>query len=198
MDTHSTRVGRQHILEVAENLFTENGYRAVSIREIAQACGVTNAALYYHFIDKEALFAEVMNQHANRLSELLSKAGQGAESPRQCVTAILLEYTHIIKAQHSPFFLLRREGAGLKRELVHAKHGQLMQAMLAPLQQVLGEARDAGVLRSQPDPIDAAAMLVGMLHGLAQRRRACGDNKPVISEVDVNLVVDIFWKGLAI
>jgi AcrR family transcriptional regulator len=197
METHSVRLGRQHILEAAERLFTESGYRAVSIRDIAQACGVTNAALYYHFPDKEALFTEVMRQHAVRLSQRLAEAGQLAKDPRQRLAVMLREYMHVVREQHSPFFMLRREAAGLKHGHVGASFAQLMQAMLEPLQQVLAEAFEAGELHAQLDPYDAAAVLVGMLHGLAQRRRACRDHEPTISDIDVDRVVDIFWRGLA-
>jgi len=67
MSPQNARAGKQRILEVAEKLFTEHGYRDVSIRNIASACEVTNAALYYHFSSKAALFDEVMELHAARL-----------------------------------------------------------------------------------------------------------------------------------
>ena len=44
---------RQRILDVALDLFTEQGYDGTSLREIAEQLGVTKAALYYHFESKE-------------------------------------------------------------------------------------------------------------------------------------------------
>jgi AcrR family transcriptional regulator len=44
---------RQRILDVALDLFTEQGYDGTSLREIAERLGVTKAALYYHFESKE-------------------------------------------------------------------------------------------------------------------------------------------------
>jgi len=44
---------RQRILDVALDLFTEQGYDGTSLREIAEKLGVTKAALYYHFESKE-------------------------------------------------------------------------------------------------------------------------------------------------
>ncbi len=190
------RVGRQHILEVAERLFTERGYRATSIRDIAQACGVTNAALYYHFPNKEALFAEVMRRHAERIRQRMLEAGARAKTPRQRMTAILHEYTRIVTGQNSPFFLLRREAASLQREHLRA-YGQLVHTMLTPIQEALADARASGELRPRPDPYEAAAMLLGMLHGLVQHHRACTDRTPPLSEEDVDLVVEIFWQGMS-
>ena len=44
---------KQRILNVALDLFTEQGYDGTSLREIAEQLGVTKAALYYHFESKE-------------------------------------------------------------------------------------------------------------------------------------------------
>ncbi len=44
---------KQRILDVALDLFTEQGYDGTSLRQIAEQLGVTKAALYYHFESKE-------------------------------------------------------------------------------------------------------------------------------------------------
>jgi AcrR family transcriptional regulator len=52
-------VTRERILDVALELFTEQGYDKTSLREIAERLGVTKAALYYHFERKEDLLLEL-------------------------------------------------------------------------------------------------------------------------------------------
>jgi AcrR family transcriptional regulator len=47
---------RERILDVALDLFTEQGYDQTSLREIAEQLGFTKAALYYHFASKEEIF----------------------------------------------------------------------------------------------------------------------------------------------
>jgi TetR/AcrR family transcriptional regulator len=47
---------RDAILAVAAAYFAEYGYAYVSLRQIAGACGITPAALYYHFRDKDDLY----------------------------------------------------------------------------------------------------------------------------------------------
>ncbi|MGH2718817.1 MAG: TetR/AcrR family transcriptional regulator [Actinomycetota bacterium] len=44
---------RERILDVALELFTEQGYDKTSLREIAERVGISKAALYYHFAGKE-------------------------------------------------------------------------------------------------------------------------------------------------
>jgi len=55
-DTH------ERILEVAARLFSERGFAGTSIRDIADALGVTKAALYYHFPSKDAILGELVAQ----------------------------------------------------------------------------------------------------------------------------------------
>jgi AcrR family transcriptional regulator len=50
---------RERILDVALELFNEQGYDKSSLREIAERLEVTKAALYYHFERKEDILLEL-------------------------------------------------------------------------------------------------------------------------------------------
>lgn len=54
---------RKYILQKAVPLLAANGYSGVSMRDISKVVGVSSAALYHHFTDKENLYLEVM-RHA--------------------------------------------------------------------------------------------------------------------------------------
>jgi TetR/AcrR family transcriptional repressor of uid operon len=54
---------RERIVEVALHLFSERGTAAVSVREVADAAGVTVPGLYYHFASKADLIREVYAAH---------------------------------------------------------------------------------------------------------------------------------------
>ena len=56
-------VRRQEILETAMKLFTEKGYEATSMRDIAQACGVVAGLCYRYFDSKQKLFQAVSYTH---------------------------------------------------------------------------------------------------------------------------------------
>ncbi len=50
---------RERILDIALELFTEQGYDKTSLRDIAEQLGTTKAALYYHFERKEDILMEL-------------------------------------------------------------------------------------------------------------------------------------------
>ncbi|UOQ43266.1 TetR/AcrR family transcriptional regulator [Halobacillus salinarum] len=64
---------RHIIIRVARDLFMEYGYRAVSTRQIADTCGITQPALYHHFSGKEELYVEVIRSVANRTKAAMQK-----------------------------------------------------------------------------------------------------------------------------
>lgn len=47
---------KELILHTSSRLFMEFGYEAISMEQIAQACNVTKASLYYYFSNKAKLF----------------------------------------------------------------------------------------------------------------------------------------------
>lgn len=56
---HKPHTKRPDIVQVATALFAVRGIEGVSMREIAQAAGVREAAIYRHFASKEALSREI-------------------------------------------------------------------------------------------------------------------------------------------
>jgi len=54
---------RSQILDAALDLFSRQGYRGTSIRDISRAAGVSTGAVYHHFDDKEELFDTLLSQY---------------------------------------------------------------------------------------------------------------------------------------
>jgi AcrR family transcriptional regulator len=69
---------REAILCAAEELFSINGFNAVSVRDIAQAAGANPGSVTYHFKTKDGLLLEIYQRHCEpmnrRRSELLTEA----------------------------------------------------------------------------------------------------------------------------
>ena len=54
---------RAQILEAALELFSRQGYRGTSIRDISRAASVSTGSVYHHFHDKEELFDTLLSQY---------------------------------------------------------------------------------------------------------------------------------------
>ncbi len=76
---------RKQILDAALQLFSEKGTARASVRDIAQAAGITDAAIYYHFPSKRELFEALIEERGftSALEEL-----ERAEMRDVTVTAV--------------------------------------------------------------------------------------------------------------
>lgn len=67
-------IRREQILSIASGLFAKSHFEATSMRDIAAAADITPAALYYHFVSKEALFVAVHGESIRRISAAVEAA----------------------------------------------------------------------------------------------------------------------------
>ena len=82
---------RERILDTAAELFSERGYAATSVRDIAERLDVTKAALYYHFSSKAEILHALADTPVAAVRELLAQ-GLDVSTPdarRAYVRAVL-------------------------------------------------------------------------------------------------------------
>lgn len=96
---------RTRIQRIALELFTERGYEATSLREIAEHLGVTKAALYYHFKTKDEIVDSYVQDRVASIDELLNWA---YEQPRTDATRreFLERYSEMLYA-HGHHLLMK-------------------------------------------------------------------------------------------
>jgi AcrR family transcriptional regulator len=91
---------RSRIQRVGLRLFTERGYEATSLREIAEELGVTKAALYYHFHSKDEIIKSLVDERVARVDEIIDWA---EDQPRDATTRreVLRRYSQMLnEPQH--------------------------------------------------------------------------------------------------
>lgn len=64
---------KKRITDAALNEFLKNGYKNVSMKEIAQKAGIANGNIYAHFLSKEALLEYLVNNAIVTLREIISE-----------------------------------------------------------------------------------------------------------------------------
>jgi TetR/AcrR family transcriptional regulator len=67
---------RELIIEQAAALFARNGFPGTSMNEVAEACGLSKAALYHYVSDKHQLLANICEGHIERLCALVDEVAQ--------------------------------------------------------------------------------------------------------------------------
>ncbi|MGW0036203.1 TetR/AcrR family transcriptional regulator [Gordonia sp. NPDC003376] len=80
---------RQQILDAAARAFSEGGYHAVRLDQIADDAGISAAALYRHFPNKYALFCETTAGLAERLAVAIAGVESDQPDPRTELSELL-------------------------------------------------------------------------------------------------------------
>jgi TetR/AcrR family acrAB operon transcriptional repressor len=71
------QVTRDRLLDAAEQVFSRRGVSGTSLNEVAAAAGVTRGAVYWHFLDKAALFNAMMERVTLPLEQELAAENPG-------------------------------------------------------------------------------------------------------------------------
>lgn len=88
MSTETT-TRRQDLVRIAAQEFARRGYRATTLRHIADAAGILPGSLYHHFGSKEELLREVMTLSTAEHVETLERiAADGRPAPEQLRAAL--------------------------------------------------------------------------------------------------------------
>jgi AcrR family transcriptional regulator len=122
---------REKILDVALDLFTDQGFDGTSMREIAERLHISKPAIYHHFASKEEiLMALHMRLHEFGRTALARLAGQTVTL--QTWTSLLNELLDQMLAQRKIFLMHERNQAALEK--LHRKdhddeHGDIQERL---------------------------------------------------------------------
>ena len=162
---------RDSILDAAEHLFVKQGVSGTTLQHIASAAGVTRGAIYWHFLDKGAMFNAMMERVKMPLEaarQLLQENNQMTplEALREHIMAVFR--VTVDDPQARRVF----EIATLKIEFidemvaVRERRKQNQELWMARTETAIREGIAAGQVREGVDPLAVALGLWAILDGL--------------------------------
>jgi AcrR family transcriptional regulator len=156
---------RARVLDAAERLFAERGYRSVTLRDIAAEIGIRHTSLYHHAPGgKEQLFIEVTERsfkhHHDGLVQAVTGAAPDIRSQLHAVADWLLSQApmDLIRMVYSDMPAIDPKEAARLSRLAY-------DSMLSPLNELLEAARARGEI-SHSDLNLAAGGLLGMIESI--------------------------------
>jgi AcrR family transcriptional regulator len=112
---------RTRLLQTALRLFTEHGVEGTSLQMIADALGITKAAVYYHFKTKAEITEAVAEPGVRDLDELVRRAA--AQKRRGAQVDLLLEGFVDLVIRHRALVALFSSDPGIARAIEKSAHG---------------------------------------------------------------------------
>jgi AcrR family transcriptional regulator len=180
---------RPVIVRAATSLFAQKGIDGTSMRDIADAAGVREAAIYRHFAGKEELARDIFlswyGWHSNQLQRIVSGSGSALEQLRRIVAH---EFSAVTEYSEAFVYFCENEARfvrDLPKEITSTR--RLLIAFVKA-GQACGEVRSAS-----PDLL--ADMLSGALCAVALAWLGTGRRRKLSAQLDE--VVDGCWRMIA-
>jgi len=162
---------RDSILDAAEILFAKHGVSRTTLQHIATAAGVTRGAIYWHFVDKGAVFSAMMERATMPMDAAVKLAGERAVTdPLQCLRDEMMAVLHIVESDEKARRVF--EIATLKTEFTdevdsaRAHKRESVARWRGRMQDQFTQARAEGNLPASVDATNAAMAVWVMLDGL--------------------------------
>jgi AcrR family transcriptional regulator len=100
---------RLELLDVAAKLFAERGFRATTVRDIADAAGILSGSLYHHFDSKESMVDEILTRFQDELFGRYEEIVARGLGPRETLEAVVVASFESIDAHHAEVAIYQNE-----------------------------------------------------------------------------------------
>ena len=154
---------RQEILARAIEVFAAKGSERTSLRAIAEAIGVSHAALLHYFSSREELLVEVLREREN------SYRAKDAERDQTEIVGVMVEAAHrnaavpgLVSLYSNMLAASLEDGKDYSREYFSTRFEALRAKLIARIE--AGQA--AGTVRTDLDPQAVAALVIAASDGL--------------------------------
>lgn len=179
---------RNQILREAAHLFVQRGYDGISMREIAEACGLSKAGIYYHFTNKEDLFLALLKDNLTTLKMLFWIAVTQGGSCRETLTRFALSlFKNLGASERAVIRLANQEMSKLSPERREEFTGEYQRAFLQPLAETFETGMADGELR-QRDAHLMVWVFLGMLYPFFSPSAETGPET-------IKAALDLFFEG---
>jgi len=118
---------RDHLVNLAAEIFARKGFQATTVREIAGEAGILSGSLYHHFASKESILDEVLRRFLDDLAGRYRTALASGGSPREVLAEMVRIAFTVLEAHRAAVTVMQNDRAYL-RSLPGGRFGYLDKA----------------------------------------------------------------------
>jgi AcrR family transcriptional regulator len=191
---------RQALIATGLDMIREQGLPSLSLREVARKIGVSEAAPYRHFPNKESLLAAIATEGFQKLTGHLEASASPGLSPTAQLHDRSWAYVEFALEETDQFLTM------FTGELLppHAEnHPELIQAGMRAFEspiEIFNELKKEGSIHPETDVHSAAVMCFSAVHGLTMllighQLESLGVTQPK-ARATLKTIIDTFIAGL--
>lgn len=171
---------RQSIIQIAEGLFSQKGFNAVTMKDVCEACDLSRGGLYRHFGSTKEIFIEVLEQDKNDAGQSIDQAIALKLSARK-----LLEGFFQLQKNDIAYNKNRIEVAVYEFSVAHPDQKEYLADRFHSITEIFVKLIDYGQKRGEfqeGDPKALAEHIVIFLEGLKLSSKIIGITEDLLTE----------------
>jgi AcrR family transcriptional regulator len=106
---------RTELLDLAAKMFADRGFRATTVRDIADAAGILSGSLYHHFDSKESMVDEILTRFQEDLFGCYEEIVAEGKGPRETLEAVVVASFEAIDSNHAEVAIYQNESKYLSQ-----------------------------------------------------------------------------------
>lgn len=166
-DTYHHGNLREALIEAGIRIINESGEDALSLRKVASACGVSHAAPYAHFKDKDELIGAIKKSVTEQLTEELEDAVRSAADPETAIVGMGKRYVSFFRRNPDYFkFLFGRQNISAHLK-IDAKTKDDYPPFVLLKKTYLSYLKESGIKKKKKDQEIELLKIWASAHGLA-------------------------------
>ena len=184
---------RDKILEAAAQIFSDKGFHAASMQDIARAVNLQKASLYHHVSSKQEILVALLDQALDLLIERIGTVIAQPIAPDEKLAQAMQVYLQTITSQRGLSAVLLFEHRSLDADL-RSRHLPRRDRFESLWRELIQEGVEAGVF-SCDDPAQTARALLGVMNWSITWYR---DDGPLTPQEIADQYAGLFLHGLLI
>ncbi|NDY55574.1 TetR/AcrR family transcriptional regulator [Desulfovibrio sulfodismutans] len=182
---------REQIAEVTLRLVVEEGLGAVTVRRVAQAVGISAAALYRHYKNKSDILAAVLEEHHEIMVDIIRRSRAEAATALDALRRVNMRSMALVEKYCALPVIFLSDALWLGdlrlRDLKLRHHRMFREAIL----DLISSGQDSGEVRADIRPDEIFVFFLGLvaMPALMRARRP--------EEVDLPLQTSANWDLFA-
>ena len=156
----------QEIMDVAARIFSQKGYEATSIQEIAEEVGILKGSLYYYIDTKEDLLFGVIKEAYDAALGVIEDLDRRAGTALELIDDLMCRHVEVFAATYlqSSVFFQEFRALSPERQKTIREAGEVYSRFL---RQQIVRGQEAGEINPDIDPRLASIGIIGMLNSMS-------------------------------
>lgn len=191
-------VTRQQLMESALRVFSEKGYAATRLSEIAVAANVTRGAIYHHFGNKKELFIALFKDRSDPyfeiVSEILGSDLPSLEKIQKLITTLLKKFEGDKLFQADNRLRMQHYGSITDIKKIKGAFDEDIKRLFTMAEKVIQAGQKTGEIRNDSAASDIVVFLFALLRGTACILEGGKLKQAIVGKAEI--MTELFLDGI--